>query len=118
VLPTKLPLDLYPYPRDPRSRPYQPGLRAGTYVYVQEGSGQVWISPDGNHMHPKTLGGARPAAAAGELIVDDAGRIVEVNNISGTFQFGPETLSVVIAALERQGATVADAAAHPFYWEA
>jgi hypothetical protein len=62
-------------------------LQSGTYVYVQDADGVVWIVEDGVHRHPKVLGGAQPATAAGELIMQN-GVVIEVNNVSGTFQFG------------------------------
>lgn len=77
----------------------------------------VWIAPDGPHMHPQILGGAQPVAGAGELIVEAGAVVTEVNNISGTFQCGPETLPQVIEALRQQGATVRPDAAQPFTWE-
>jgi hypothetical protein len=116
MLPTKPPGDPYPYERLPDSRPFDSSLEMGTYVYVQDAEGTVWIAEDGIHRHPKLLGGAQPAAAAGELVVDH-GVIVEVNNVSGTFQFGPETLPQVIEALQRQGGTIDPDAARPFRWE-
>jgi hypothetical protein len=67
-------------------------------------------------MHPQVLGGAQPAAGAGELTVEAGGVITEINNLSGTFQFGPETLVPVLAALTKQGATIAPDAAQPFDW--
>jgi hypothetical protein len=45
------------------------------------------------------------------------GAVIEVNNVSGTFQFGPETIPQVIEALTRQGGKVAADAARPFLWE-
>ncbi|MEX2140232.1 MAG: hypothetical protein WD894_13285 [Pirellulales bacterium] len=116
MLPTKVPGDPYPYDKLAESRPFDVSLPTGVYVYVQDGQGTVWIAEDGVHRHPKVLGKAQPAAAAGELVVDD-GVVVEVDNVSGTFQFGPETIPQVIEALRRQGGTVAADAARPFRWE-
>ncbi len=94
-----------------------PELEPGAYVYVQDADGVVWVAPDGPHMHPQILGGARPAAGAGELSVEAGGVVTEVNNLSGTFQCGPDTLAQVIQALEKQGAMVRPDAAQPFAWE-
>jgi hypothetical protein len=117
ILPTKPPLDPFPYPQQPDSRPFAPQLEPGSYVYAQDADGVVWVAPDGPHMHPQILGGAKPVAGAGELTVEAGGVVTEVNNISGTFQCGPETLPQVIDALRNQGATVRPDAAKPFHWE-
>jgi hypothetical protein len=66
------------------------------------------------HLHPKVLGGAKPAAAAGGLRVGPSGVVEEMDNFSGTFQFGPEIFPQVHDALVRQGGTVADDAERPF----
>lgn len=117
-LSTRPPLDRFPYPRHPDSRPYSPGLPPGLYVFVQAADGVVWVLPETEgHLHPKVLGGATPAAAAGGLRVDAAGVIVELDNYSGTFQLGPDTFSEVRAALMRQGGTVAPDAEHPFDYQ-
>src|SRR5438105_1157264 len=85
----KAPLDRTPYPRDPRSAPLGPGLADGLYVYVRDAQGVVFVLPDGPHMHPKVLGGALPAEYAGDLTIE-AGRVVDLTNLSGTFQFDDE----------------------------
>lgn len=117
VLPTKPPLDPFPYPQHPDSRPFTPQVEPGAYVYAQDADGVVWVAPDGPHMPPQILGGATPVAGAGELTVEASGVVTEVNNISGTFQCGPETLPHGIEALRNQGATVRPDAAQPFRWE-
>jgi len=68
-------------------------------------------------MHPQVLGGAQPAAGAEELTVEAGGVITEVNNLSGTFQCGPETLPTVIEALSKQGGTLLPDAVRSFNWE-
>src|SRR5581483_11475451 len=103
-LPTKAPLDRFPYPRHPDSRPYGPDLPGGQYVFAQAADGVVWVlSETQGHLHPRVLGGAEPAAAAGGLLLGDGGVILEVDNFSGTFQFGPEIFPQVLAALAAQG---------------
>ena len=79
------PLDSTPYPRDSRSREAIPGLPDGNYVFVQDEQGVIFVLPDGPHIHPRVLGAARSAKYAGDLRVAD-GTIVDVTNLSGTFQ--------------------------------
>jgi hypothetical protein len=62
--PLKPPLDPFPYPRDPRSRPAGATLPDGLYAYVQDGQGIVWVLPDGPHVHPQVLGGGQLARYA------------------------------------------------------
>lgn len=107
MFPTRPPLDLFPYPRHPSSRPFGQDLAAGQYVFVQAADGTVWVVPETEgHLHPKVLGGATPAAAAGGLLVDPGGVIVEIDNFSGTFRFGPEVFPQVLAALGSNGGNV------------
>lgn len=102
----KYPLDRTPHPRDPRSRPARPGLRDGGYVYVRDIQGVIYVVPDGSHLHPKVIGGGEPAMYAGDLTVRD-GRIMDVTNLSGTFQFDdPDGLLAVADELIRQGFVV------------
>jgi hypothetical protein len=57
-------------------------------------------------MHPLVLGGGRPAMYAGDMTVR-SGRVVDLTNLSGTFQFDDETgLRDVAAELRRQGVVV------------
>jgi len=98
----KSPLDTTPYPRDPRSRPVDASLSDGGYVYVRDLNGTVHVLPDGPHLHPKVLGGAMPALYAGDMTVR-GGRVVDLTNLSGTFQFDDEAgLREVAAELRRQ----------------
>ena len=114
-LPTRPPLDRFPYQRHPASRPFGPDLALGLYVFVQDAAGIVHVIPEmEGHLHPQVLGGAEPAEAAGGLKVEAGGVIVEVDNFSGTFQFGPEIFPQVIEALARQGATVLPGCERPF----
>src|SRR6266542_3839567 len=97
-LPTRPPLDRFQYPRHPDSRPFGPDLAPGQYVFVQGEDGGVWVLPETEgHLHPKVLGGATPAAAAGGLVIGPGGCILELDNFSGTFQFGPEVFPQVRA---------------------
>lgn len=114
-LATKPPLDRFPYPREAASRPYGPDLPPGPYVFVQAADGMVWVLPETRgHLHPRVLGGAIPAAAAGGLVAGPGGGILEVDNYSGTFQFGPEILPRVRAALALQGGDVSATREVPF----
>jgi hypothetical protein len=115
TLPTRPPLDAFPYPRHPDSRPFGPGLPPGGYVFVQDGPGIVHVVPEAaGHLHPKVLGGGKPAAAAGGLRIGPTGVVEEIDNFSGTFQFGPDIFPQIRDALIRQGGTVADDAERPF----
>jgi hypothetical protein len=102
----KAPLDLTPYPRDSRSQPIGPNLPDGGYVYVQDLSGTIYVLPDAPHMHPKVLGGAKPALYAGDLTIRN-GRVWDLTNLSGTFQFEDEAgLLSVAREFRRQGIPV------------
>jgi len=115
TLPTKPPLDPFPYDRHPSSKPFGPAIEPGTYVFVQDADGTVFVVPElEGHLHPRVLGSGAPAAAAGGLTIEAGGVIVELDNYSGTFQFGPEFLPQVQEALERQGAVVRPDAFRPF----
>lgn len=117
-LPVKPPLDRFPYPRHPGSRAYAPDLPAGQYVFVQDADGTVWVLPETEgHLHPKVLGGAEPAAAAGGLLAGPNGVILEIDNYSGSFQFGPDSLPRVKAALAAQGADTTATREVPFEYE-
>jgi hypothetical protein len=106
VGPLKSPLDPTPYPADPRSCPVAPGLADGGYVYVRDGNGTVYVLPDGPHLHPKVLGGGRSALYAGDMTIR-GGRVVDLTNLSGTFQFDDEDgLREVATELRRQGLVV------------
>ena len=86
---------------------FSPNLPAGAYVFVQDCDGEIWVLPDGNHLHPYVLGRSRPAVAAGELIVEENGIVVALNNLSGTFQCAPDCLFTAIGGLIMQGAKIA-----------
>ncbi len=102
----KYPLDPTPYPIDPRSRPIDASIPDGGYVYVQDVNGIIHVLPDGPHMHPKVLGGGLPAMYAGDMTVQ-GGRVVDLTNLSGTFEFDDEEgLRQVAAELRRQGLVV------------
>jgi hypothetical protein len=102
----KLPLDKTPHPRDPRSLPIDASTPDGGYVFVQDASGIIFVLPDGPHLHPKVLGGGLPALYAGDLTVEK-GKVAEVTNLSGTFQFDDEAgLRAVAQQLRLQGLNV------------
>jgi hypothetical protein len=102
-------------PPNPQARMFGPNLPDGTYAYVQAPNGQVVVGPAQGHVHPGILGNGMPAAGAGQITVQ-GGVVTMVDNVSGTFQFGPGTLPNVVRALELQGGTVAPNAAQPFRW--
>ncbi len=102
----KYPQDATAYPADPRSRPIDASIADGGYVYVRDVQGTIHVLPDGPHLHPKVLGGGSPALYAGDMTVR-GGRVVDVTNLSGTFQFDDEAgLREVAAELRRQGLVV------------
>ncbi|HYV36865.1 MAG TPA: hypothetical protein VE988_14245 [Gemmataceae bacterium] len=110
----KLPQDKTPYPRDPRSISLSAHLSDGLYVFVQDNQGIVHLLPDGPHMHPKVLGGAEPAMYAGDLMVNN-GRVADLTNLSGTFQFDDEAgLRAVAAQISLQGLVVNQGAVRLF----
>lgn len=110
----KFPLDRKRVPRDRRSRPIHVGIADGNYVYVQDTDGVIWVLADGPHRHPCVLGGGNPAQYAGDLTITD-GRIKDVTNLSGTFQFDdPQGLLAVAHDLEQLGFTI-DAGAVRFF---
>jgi hypothetical protein len=97
----KQPLDPTPYAQDPDSKPIGPNTPDGLYVYVQDEHDAIWVLPDGPHRHPNVLGHARPAKYAGDLTVS-AGKIKDVTNLSGTFQFDDEAGLRAVAEQLRQ----------------
>src|SRR5438270_11320743 len=102
----KSPLDGTPYPRDPRSAPLTANTPDGSYVYARDRSGTVMVLPDGPHLHPKVLGGGAAAMYAGDLSIA-GGLVVDVTNLSGTFQFDDEQgLRDVAEQIRRQGMAV------------
>ena len=113
-MPLKRPLDPTPYSQDPRSAPVTRATSDGLYVYVQDERGVIWVLPDEGHLHPKVLGKARPAKYAGDLTVRN-GMIVDVTNLSGTFQFANRRgLREVAKQLRKQGLLVASNAVRFF----
>ena len=73
---------------------------------MRDVNGEIYVLPDGPHLHPRVLGGAQPALYAGDLTVENA-NIRDVTNLSGTFQFDdPHGLLDVADELIRLGFTV------------
>jgi hypothetical protein len=102
----KLPQDSFPYLQDPRSQPITPGSPDGGYAYVRDVNGLVLVLPDGPHLHPTILGGGKPALYAGDLTLQ-GGMVIDVTNLSGTFQFDDEDgLRQVAEQLHQQGLSV------------
>jgi len=94
--------------RHRESRRFSDDLPAGDYVFVQDVLGIVHVlrqDQQPGHAHHVVLGRARPAVSAGELILGEGGVILEINNLSGTFQCSPDSLFAAIGGLIRQGAT-------------
>jgi hypothetical protein len=110
----KYPLDTTPYAQDSRSQPIALGIADGGYVYVQDEHGVIFVVPDGSHLHPKVLGGARPAMYAGDLTID-SGEVKDVTNLSGTFEFDdPDGLLAIAATLRSVGYNVRQGAVRLF----
>lgn len=110
----KSPRDPFRYKRDTRSRPLAPGIQDGLYVYVQDTKGVIHVLPDGYHMHPRVLGDAEPALYAGDLRIV-AGKVKDVTNLSGTFQFNEVAGLLEIAEeMEKIGLEVQDNAVRFF----
>jgi hypothetical protein len=110
----KAPLDPTPYPQDPRSIPIATSVADGGYVYVRDVGGVIFVLPDGPHMHPLVLGSAQPAMYAGDMTIR-GGHVVDLTNLSGTFQFDDEAgLKDVAAQLRRLGFTVVTGAVRFF----
>ena len=102
----KDPLDPTSYPKDPRRQPVHPGLPDVHVPAVRDGTGTVWALPDGPHVHPLVLGDGLPAMYAGDMTIR-GGRVVDLTNLSGTFQFDDEAgLREVAAELRAQGLVV------------
>ena len=65
--------------------------------------GAIFVLPDGPHRDPRVLGNASSARYAGDLRIV-AGKIADVNNLSGTFQCDdPHGLLQVAQELRRSG---------------
>ena len=110
----KPPGDPAAYPQDPRSKLAIPGLPDGTYVYVQDEFGRVFVLHDGPHLHPRVLGEARLAMYAGDLTIQ-AHQVIDITNLSGTFEFDdPHGLLEVVRWLKEQGWQVAPGAVRFF----
>jgi hypothetical protein len=102
----KFPLDTTPYSQDAGSRPVDANIPNGGYAYVRDVSGVVHVLPDGPHVHPKVLVGGQPALYAWDMTVQ-GGRVVDLTNLSGTFQFDDaEGLRQVAEELRKQGLAV------------
>lgn len=107
-LKTKLPGDLKLWPRHPNSCVLSKNAPAGSYVYLRDASGLIYVCPDpkqghGTHLHPQILGYGLPASAAGSMIIGQGATIERLDNYSGTFCFGPEILNDTLAQAIKQG---------------
>jgi hypothetical protein len=109
-----VPTDPERYTQRRNSTPFSRELAPGAYVFVQDCAGTVWVLPDGCHVHPYVLGRARPAVAAGELMVEENGVVTSINNLSGTFLCHPDCLFTAVGGLIAQGATITADAIHRF----
>ena len=78
------------------------GELAGRYVFVVDLLQEIYVAPDGHHMHPRVLGMVRDALYAGEIHIDRQGHVDEITNCSGTFQFGSKSSLCCVASHLRQ----------------
>jgi hypothetical protein len=102
-MPLYPPQDSFPYAPDSLSRLADGSLPSGLYAYAQDESGNIWVVPDRPHVHPKILGLGRSVMYAGDLKIE-RGELIDVTNLSGTFQCDdPPGLLAVAAQLRRQG---------------
>jgi hypothetical protein len=72
------------------------------------------VLPDGPHRHPKVLGSGLPARYTGDLTIR-GGKVVDLTNLSSTFEFVDEAgLLEVAAELDAQGLAVESGAVRFF----
>jgi hypothetical protein len=113
-MPLYPPRDPFPYLPDPLSRIADAKLPDGLYAYAQHTNGDIWTLPDQPHVHPKILGLGKSAVYAGDLNIQ-GGEVVDLTNLSGTFQCDdPAGLVMVADQLRRQGLTIRAAAVRFF----
>ena len=110
----KKPKDRTQYQQDSGSRVLRNSERPGRYAYVVDLEEVIYVAPDAQHIHPKILGNTREAFYAGDLVIDPCGRVEEVTNLSGTFQFkSQKSLCCVVQHLQVLGVTVDAAVWYP-----
>jgi hypothetical protein len=75
----------------------------GTFMYVVDTAGEIRIGTRaGQRMpHPTLIGGKEPLATAAGIVELRAGRIYRINNESGHFRPGPQSLDVARDAFEQ-----------------
>jgi len=67
----------------------------------------IFVVPDGPHRHPEVLGQGEGALYAGGIKLDPMGRVTELNNLSGTFQFhSPAGLECLLEKLAANGVVI------------
>jgi hypothetical protein len=110
----RLPLEGQEIAKSPDSEMLSPETEDGTYIYVIDTSGHVFILPHQGHNHPEVLGGDELVIGAGEITIED-GVVTMYNNLSGHYQFTPESLPEVRSCLNQQCMEIADGAETP--WE-
>ncbi|HYG73931.1 MAG TPA: hypothetical protein VEK08_02905 [Planctomycetota bacterium] len=114
----KPPLDMRPFTQMAEARMLTNKTPSGTYNYVRDEFGNVYVGPAAEHTHPRILGGGRSATGSGTLTIKD-GVITSIDHMSGTFRHGPEALDSVIESMNNLGIKVLDDAAKYFRgsWE-
>jgi hypothetical protein len=102
-------------PKSPDSKPFSPDIEPGDYVFVRDRDGVVHVLKETEgHLHATILGGKESVSGAGGIKVGPGGKILEIDNASGTFKFKPDILEQVKEALRQQGANVDGAVLKPF----
>jgi len=100
----KKPKDPTPYPVSTFSRPLATTEKSGRFAYVVDTDEIIHVMPDGLHVHPLILGLAQEVLYAGDLVIEGAGTIAEITNLSGTFQFRSQrSLCCVVQHLRQLG---------------
>ena len=89
-------------------------MLVGTCIYVIDASGHVFILPHQGHNYPDVLGGDELVIGAGEITIEN-GVVTMYNNLSGHYQFTPESLPEVGSCLNQQCMEISDGAETP--WE-
>jgi len=113
----KEPLDKFAYDQHPDARPLNAHTPDGLYNYVRDAEGKVMLGPAAPHTHPKILGGGKPATGSGSLRIEN-GVVTKLDNGSGTFRHGPETIPSVIESIKKQGMKVDPRAPDPVVFPA
>lgn len=98
----KLPEDPFKYAMHPESEILTIDSPDGLHNFTRNVPGVVRIVPALPHTHPKAFGNGQPMTGSG-TIAKEGRQITKLDNESGTFKHGPETLESVKKSLEQLG---------------